>query len=361
MALRDRLVGYVGEAEPKQKPTSLLDRLRAEKGPEISSPLLETPAPPSPQPTAVSPTIEQLKTAEYESYVRPPIVPGVELPQPAGIPGGPFGGFITKDPVENYFTNLATGSLAAVTEAPKLAAKAVKEARPEAAYETLQNLGKVYPVIDAALTTAYNFVVTFPAEMGGFIGGLASDIGEGLAGEGWDLESARKGFENVNELFAATPLTEGGRQLVDALFGTLDSAATKLGEVATDATDDPKAGATIYSVSQMLPYIIGGRLIRKGRETNRPLTADDVRTEIEAATAEVQTKLRKSGAGYRVPPKELSPEAKKIADEIKSAMGVRLAEKPEVVYRKRAKAAAEPEVTGEAPVVEPGAIAPTKP
>jgi len=161
MALRDRLAGYTGEAEPEKKPASLFDRLGAGKEPEISSPLLETPTPPSSQPKAVSPTIEQLKTQEYESYVRPPIVPGVELPQPAGIPGGPFGGFIT-DPVEGYFTNLATGSLAAVSEAPKLAAKAVREARPEAALETMQNIGKVYPVVDAALTTAYNFVITFP-------------------------------------------------------------------------------------------------------------------------------------------------------------------------------------------------------
>ena len=336
MALRDRLTGYAGEAEPKQKPASLLDRLRAEKEPEISSPLLETSAPPSPQ--VVSPTLEQLKTQEYESYVRPPIVPGVELPQPAGIPGGPFGGFVTQDPVEGYFSNLATGSLAAVSEAPKLVAKAVREAKPEAALETMQNIGKVYPVMDAALTTAYNFVVTFPAEMGGFIGGLASDVGEGLAGEGWDLESARKGFEDVNELLAAVPLTEGGRQLVDAVFGTLDKAATKLGEVATDKTGDPAAGATVYAASQMLPYIIGGRLIRKSRAAGKPLAAEDVRAEVEAATKDVQTKLRKGGAGYRVPPKKLSPEAEAIANEIKTAMGVRLAKEPKIVYKPKERA-----------------------
>ena len=333
MALHDRLTGYTGEAEPKKKPVSLFNRLGAGKEPEISSPLLKTPTPPSPQPKIVSPTSEQLKTQEYESYVRPPIVPGVELPQPAGIPGGPFGGFIVEDPVESYFANLATGSLAAVSEAPKLAAKAVREARPEAAYETMQNIGKVYPVVDAALTTAYNFVVTFPAEMGGFVGGLASDIGEGFAGEGWDLESARKGFENVNNLVAATPLTEGGRQLVDAVFGTLDKAATKLGEVATDKTGDPRTGATVYSAAQMLPYVIGGRLIRSSKASGKPLTAEDVRSEVEGATQDIQTKLRKGGAGYRVPSKKLSPEAEAIANEIKTRMGVKLAEEPKIVYK----------------------------
>lgn len=158
---------------------------------------------------------------------------------------------------------------------------------------SLKNIGKVYPVIDAAINTAYNFVVGFPAHMGGFVGGAATDVGEWMAGEGFDLDSARKGAEQVSQMVAATPFTEEGAQLLQALFGALDDVARKGGESAVDATDNVSVGAVTYSTLQILPYILGARLLRRGKEAKRALTEEDVKWTLEDLKEEIRPTKKK--------------------------------------------------------------------
>lgn len=135
---------------------------------------------------------------------------------------------------------------------------------------TAANIGKVYPVAELIGDTAYNMFVTLPMQMGAFVGGAAADIGEGLAGEKWNLDKARKAFEDIGTFIGAeaikgyvrTESTEGGRQLSEAAFGTLDEGARKAGEWVTDVTNSPAMGATTYGALQVAPWILLGQAIR---------------------------------------------------------------------------------------------------
>lgn len=127
---------------------------------------------------------------------------------------------------------------------------------------TAANIGKAYPVADLLVNTAYNMFVTLPMQMGAFVGGAATDIGEGLAGEKWDLDKARKAYEDIGTFMAAEPISKGGQQLSQAAFGTLDEGARKAGEWVTDVTDSPAMGATTYGALQVAPWILLGQTIK---------------------------------------------------------------------------------------------------
>jgi len=70
------------------------------------------------------------------------------------------------------------------------------------------NIGKVYPIVDAAVSSMYNMLVTLPAQLGGFVAGgvkqpeqMLLPSAEGVTFEEaigqlptWDINKARKTF-----------------------------------------------------------------------------------------------------------------------------------------------------------------------
>lgn len=133
----------------------------------------------------------------------------------------------------------------------------------------LANTAKIYPVADTAVNLLYNMLVTFPAQMGAFVGGAATDIGEGLAGEKMDLDKARKYFEEVGSFLAIQPFTRAGKEYSQAIFGTLDEYARRAGEYAVDKTDSPFLGALTYATAQVLPFVLVGGTVRAMRNRGK--------------------------------------------------------------------------------------------
>jgi len=150
-----------------------------------------------------------------------------------------------------------------------------------------KNIGRVYPVADVATNTIYNMLVTFPAQIGGFLAGGAQkpatnaehfellqgilDTEKDYSPAKWNIDNARDTFHKVGNFLGAQPITQHGRELQSQIFDPLEHGAVKAGQFMTDVTDSPLIGAVTYSTVQMLPFIATGGAVRSYMKARAPI------------------------------------------------------------------------------------------
>ena len=203
--------------------------------------------------------------------------------------------------------------------------------------QTAKDIGQVTPILDLFQNTAYNMLITFPATMGAFVGG-------GITEHGWNTNKAREAYHGATKFLHKEPYTASGKRLSQAAFGNLDQWAVKAGEFIVDKTGSPLAGAITYAAGAVLPWILGGSLLRpmktKGNinrvksETVVTLTKSDI---IDGFKESVQRKDFKSAESFK---KALDNMDYTFTDKIKT-------EKVQDLMSKKELAIYEPEVIAE--------------
>lgn len=171
------------------------------------------------------------------------------------------------------------------------------------AFTTLQNIGRVYPVLDTianAITSSYGVPVS------GLAGILALPFG---------VENSKKTIDAVQKVLVHQPMTRGGEQLTGAAAYPFQKIAEG-GKAITEPIAEagyPGTATVIQTGIEAAPVLVGGR--RAIASISEPAIAA-AKTGIETAGKGIRTTLEPLGVKQKPIPKiiseiEITPEIKK--------------------------------------------------
>jgi len=160
----------------------------------------------------------------------------------------------------------------------------VVQQEPSGAMNTLQNIGKVYPVVETAAQFA---TMSYGLPISG-LAGLA-----GLAFSGGDIEKANEVQQKVAEMLIYQPQTKGGAELAQASFYPFE----KLSEVGSkvqeklDESGHPVAGAIAKTAIEASPVLVGiGAKALRGKAKPAPGLNESIKAQ---ESIRVQDEFRK--------------------------------------------------------------------
>jgi hypothetical protein len=163
------------------------------------------------------------------------------------------------------------------------------------------NATSIKDVPEALLLAAKGMVVDFPLSIGGFIGGATYDAYDAILKGKYSLENARKSSEYMqlasqgayNYVRGLIPVgnQQGAEQILNNIFTPLEKFATRGGEIVTDLTDSPVAGATTYATLQILPWVLGLKAAGQGIGVGKGVIEGVTQKNL----APRMTKLREAG------------------------------------------------------------------
>ena len=138
------------------------------------------------------------------------------------------------------------------------------------AFETIKNIGKVYPVAETAATLATS---AYGVPVSGLAGILALPFG---------LEASTKTVEEIQKALVYQPQTEGGEQLLAATTYPLteyEKIPEFVGHKLEEAGYSPEIAAAAHSALSSLPVLAGGKYAMK-KAPGKALAAIDKDTSI---------------------------------------------------------------------------------
>lgn len=138
------------------------------------------------------------------------------------------------------------------------------------AFETIKNIGKVYPAAETAATLATS---AYGVPVSGLAGVFALPFG---------LEAAGKTVEEIQKALIYQPQTESGKQLLEATTYPLteyEKLPEFVGTKLEEAGYSPEIAATIHSALSSLPVIVGGKMAL-GKAPGKVLATIDVDTSM---------------------------------------------------------------------------------